>query len=273
MANANACGLFRLKSVGLSKAGGRKPCSLLAAARHNLREEQEERGGRSHIDLSRTDLNVVIAGPADAHSVLVLARDRMDQAGVAVAKLRRDHVQAIELMFSLPTRTQLDDTLYFVACKDWSALRFGEANLLSAVIHRDESAPHCHVLVLPLKGGRMAGGELKRAPAMAELRASFFGEVAEVFGLSRGRERMTVAQRRATADAVLSRLNTDRDPCMRSAAWQAIRDSVEANPAPYATALGLDLDLPTQVGKRARTMVQIFTSTGRGPKHEVRRHN
>ncbi|WP_205630038.1 plasmid recombination protein, partial [Curvibacter sp. PAE-UM] len=237
--------------------------------RHNLREEQEERGGRSHIDLSRTDLNVVIAGPADAQGVVVLARERMAQAGVDATKLRRDHVQAIELMFSLPACTRLDDAPYFLACRDWSALRFGEANLLSAVIHRDESAPHCHVLVLPLKGGRMAGGELKRAPAMAELRASFFGEVAEVFGLSRGQERMTAAQRRATADAVLARLNADRDPCTRSPAWQAIRDSVEANPAPYATALGLEIDLPTQIGKRARTMVQIFTSTGRGPQREL----
>lgn len=35
---------FAVKTIGLSRCNGRKPCALLEAARHNLREIQAERG-------------------------------------------------------------------------------------------------------------------------------------------------------------------------------------------------------------------------------------
>lgn len=268
MEGADAAGLMRIKSVGLSKAGGRKPCTLPQAARHNLRADQDERGGRAHINPSLTHLNEVIAGPSDVQGVLALARERMLKAGVNIAKLRRDHVQAIELLFSLPANSSVDDKAFFMACRDWAARRFDSQNLLSGVIHHDEPVPHCHLLVLPLVGDRMAGGELKRAPAVAAMRTSFFDEVATSFGLSRGRERLTGAQRRALADTVLTRLNAIRDPCMSSVAWQVIRDTIEANPAPYAAALGLVFEDPAPPEKRLRTMAQIFTSPGKGAKRE-----
>ena len=41
---------FAVKSIGLSRVNGRKPCTLLEAARHNLREIQAEQGATGHID-------------------------------------------------------------------------------------------------------------------------------------------------------------------------------------------------------------------------------
>ncbi len=265
---ADTCGLVRLKPIGLSKLSKYKPCTLLQAARHNLREAQEERGGRAHIDSNRTRLNVVITGPPNAQGVVALARERMQQAGVDVDGLRYDYVQAIELMFSLPAGSALDEMAYFLACQDWSAKRFGQDNLLSAVIHRDESAPHAHLLFLPLVNGRMTAKSQKSRMAFASMRASFHAEVSDVFGLSRGRERMTAAQRRAATTAVLARLDASRDPCTSSPVWQAIRDSIESDPGPYIAALGLSIDLPEPAPKQQRTLTQIFTSPGKGEKRE-----
>ena len=44
---------FAVKSIGLSTVGGRKPCDLITAARHNLREIQAELGAVGRIDASR----------------------------------------------------------------------------------------------------------------------------------------------------------------------------------------------------------------------------
>lgn len=267
----DTCGLLRLKSIGLSTIGGRKPCTLLQAARHNLREAQQEQGARSHIDPGRAHLNWVITGPPTALEVANLARERMQAAGVNVDRLRKDHVQAIELLFSLHAQSSLDEAAYFQACHDWAVRRFGPGNMLSAVVHHDEPAPHCHVLLLPLANGQMAAKTLKDKRALSSLRDSFYAEVASQFGLSHGQKRMSPLERRMAADAILARLHAGNDPCTRSALWQAIRDSIESRPEPYVTALGLSITLPVAKVKPRRTSTQIFTSPGKGAKHEPSR--
>ncbi|WP_368923885.1 plasmid recombination protein, partial [Comamonas aquatica] len=53
-----------------------------------------------------------------------------------------------------------DECAYFQAALDWMATEFGSANLLSAVVHKDESAQHMHVLIVPLVQGSMQGSDL-----------------------------------------------------------------------------------------------------------------
>lgn len=269
MADAGGSFLLRIGSVSLSRAGGRKPCTLLRAARHNLREGQEERGGRAHIVADRTHLNEVLVGPKRAEDIVALSLELMVRAGVDVGRLRVDHVQAVELLFSLSANHSLNEEAYFPSCVAWAASRFGQDNILSAVVHRDEPAPHCHVLVLPLVDGRMAGGDLKRVRAVAAMVDSFFDEVGRRYGLSRGSQRLTAVQRRTLAKSVLEKLNATRDPCLSSPAWQAIRDAIEAVPQSFAEALGVPLSALPLPGKEMRTMAQIFTSPGKGAKHEV----
>lgn len=265
-----SCAFFSVGTVGLSRAGGRKPSTLWQAARHNLREGQNERGGRAHIDATRSHLNEVVAGPGSAEGVVALSQARIREAGVNPDKLRSDHVQAVELLFSLPAGSEMDDGAYFRACVVWTEEHFGTAHILSACVHRDEPCAHCHILILPVVMGRMAGSALITKPALTRLRTSFFREVAAAFGLVMPRERMTGAERRQAADAVLARLNATKDPCMRSAVWSVIRAAIEANPAEFAHALGIDLCQPAKPHKRMRTMAQIFTSPGKGGEDRAR---
>jgi len=103
--------------VGLSTVNGRKPCTLLQAAKHNLREIQAKLECSKHIDPERTMLNSIVAGPATAAGVQDMADELLAQHGIG--RLRRDHCQAIEAVFSLPIGTSIDHSSYFANCARW----------------------------------------------------------------------------------------------------------------------------------------------------------
>lgn len=258
---------FSVGTIGRSTREGRKPSTLLGAARHNQRAIQAEQGGRSHIDPARGHLNETIAGPDTPEAVVALALSLMTAAGVAVDKLRKDHTQAVELLFSLPSDTTINTGDYFRRCVAWAGERFGAANILSADIHRDEAAPHCHILILPLVGGRMRGSGLIARPELAALRNSFSQAVARIFGLKEPPSRMSGAAHGKAVRLVLARLESSQDAILRSGLWSTVRRDIERDPARFIAALGIEFETnKPATNKPARTMAQIFTSTGKGGK-------
>lgn len=263
---------FSVGTIGRSTREGRKPSTLLQATRHNRRAIQAELGAGSHIDAERICLNETLAGPSTPAEVVALAQTLMIGAGVVIEKLRKDYTQAIELLFSLSADTEVDTGNYFQRCVDWVGERFGAVNILSADIHRDESVPHCHVLLLPLEGGRMRGSKLITRPELAKLRVSFERDVARGFGLKKPPGRMTGATRGQAARLVLERLESTQDPVMRSALWMTTRRAIEHDPAPYLAALGIEIE-SIAPARKTRTMAEIFTSPGKGPKVELVRRS
>lgn len=257
--------VMRVGAVGLSRLGAHKPSTLQQAVRHNRRQIQAELGAHGHIDLGRTHLNEIIAGPVDHDDVVRLAQTRMAAAGVG--KLRRDHTQAVELLFSLAPDTAVDTGVFFRLCAAWVAEQFGADNVLTADIHRDEAAPHCHVLVLPLVGDRMVGSALIARPATAKLHTSFV-RVAKKFGLKPPVTRLSGQSRTTGAQMVLERLESTHDAVLRSVLCDVVRAAIKDDPAPYMAALGIGRDVVKPKAVQ-RTMAQIFTSPGRGdPKVE-----
>ena len=61
--------IYNVGSIGLSTRCGRKPCTLLWAARHNLRKIAIELTFNTAIDSSRSNLNVLLAGPSSPEEV------------------------------------------------------------------------------------------------------------------------------------------------------------------------------------------------------------
>lgn len=250
---------LRIKKL---KGGG----IITAAARHNRREIQAEMGAVGSIDPTRSRLNESLCGPSAAADVGQLAKDLMTAAGVG--KLRKDAVQGLEVVFSLPPGHAVDDRAYFTACADWAASAFGgHQNVLSVDIHRDEAQPHCHILLLPLVEGRMAGSDLIGGKQkLAALQKDFHAKVAGPYGFTKAPAKLLGTTKQVGVKAVLQKLRETSDCVLQSAAWPAIREAIESNPAPYLLALGIEL--PT-VKKPARTMEQIFTSKGKGPARET----
>ncbi len=266
----STCFFFAVKSVGMSKQGGRKPSTLASAARHNLREIQAELGAHSHIDSSKTDLNEVLVGPSTSRGVLELAGALMRAAGVIASRLRKDYCQAVEIVFSLPSEADVDTQAFFQRCVQWAGERFGADAIMSAVVHYDEAQPHAHVLISPIVNGRMCGSELITREALARLRTSFEVLVARPFKLMLPSRRLTGGDRRRATAAVLEKLERANDGVLQSATWATVKTLIESDPRPFVAALGVEID-PAPARKN-KTFVQIMTGTGRGAKVERESH-
>ncbi len=252
---------FAAKSIGLSKREGRKPCSLLSAARHNLREIQAELGADGRMDAKRSQLNEILMGESIAEDVNANALKTLSAWGFK--KPRKDYVQAIEMVFSLPANSELDQAVYFGDCLEWVCLHMGRENILSAVIHRDETAPHCHVLVLPFKNEHYVGGKPIMNGPLSLLRKSFAQDVALKHGLQITPEkRLSRLELNTKSEAVLNHLQRTHDPAVSSKIWPVVRKHIQGNPEPYMGSLGLSY-CPVPVKKKMRSSTQIMTSTGR----------
>jgi len=190
----------------------------------------------------------------------------MAEINTSPNKMRRDFCQAIEVVFSLPLNTAIDLRRYFSDCAAWCAARFGQDNILSADVHLDESAPHCHVLIAPIQDGRWVGGKLIDRSNTHALRESFKRNVANGYGL-RMVDKMQGTQKANAIVMVLKAIEAGHREVIAMPLWQPLRQSIERDPAPFVAALGLMLGEKTPA--KPKTMAQIFTSTGKGPKRET----
>jgi len=239
---------------------------ITVAARHNRRVIQAEMGATGSIDPTRSSLNETLVGPLTAADVGQLAKDLMTAAGVT--RLRKDAVMGLEIIFSLPPGHAVDDRAYFTDCSRWAGGYFGGAqNILSVDIHRDEAAPHCHVVLLPLIDGRMDGGRMVgNKQKLIEMQKQFHLDVAARYGFNKAPAKLSGASKQAAATAVLTKMRETGDKAMQSAAWANIRAAIENDPTAFLMALDIQLQAPQ---KKLRTMAQIFTSKGRGSTKET----
>lgn len=217
------------------------------AASHNLRKLGLAHG--PHIDLRRSELNRVLRGPDDAEGVVSLSRKLMLDAGVD--KLRKDAVRMVEVLFSLPDSSSIDPHAYFEQAVLWAETYFN-VPILSAVIHLDEGAPHCHVLLLPLVDGCMLGSDLVGGPSkFRAMQTAFHDAVGSQHGLTRKapQRRHSAACRRQTADSVLDALQANparlNDPEVRA----ALVALIGADPERLAQALNVDMPVPMRKPK------------------------
>lgn len=242
---------------------------LLQAARHNRRTLAPEVDVAGSISPERSHLNETLHGPPTPEAVATRAKELM-RVAVRGKTIRKDAVLGIEVVFSLPANRRVpDDRLYFERCWRWAADEFGGIdNILSVDVHRDEAAPHCHVLVLPLLDGRLQGAKmLGYKAAFAERQARFHEQVAQPFGLGKAPSALSAPQRKMAARTVRQCMEARQDPALRSTTWLAIRQAIDANPLPFLQLLDLPVpDAPPR--RRQKTMAEIFTSPGKGPKTE-----
>ena len=251
----SASGFFKMQKL---KGSGK----VLAASRHNKRLIQAEQGADSHIDAARICLNLSLHGPDSPEAVARLAKDRMAAAGVRPQK--KNAVLALEHVFSLPANTDIDLKAYFNDCVQWVARNFGGLdNVLSADVHLDESAPHLHVLILPLVDGRMNGSDLfGNRQRLQFLQNDFHAAVAGCYGLAKAPARLQGQAKAKTVKTVIEQIQVTNDTALTSALWPLIRDWIARDPVACAQVLGLEVT--KAAGKPQRSTVQIFTSKGKG---------
>jgi hypothetical protein len=255
-----ASSLFlRIKSLNVRTMRGVASAKsvIRVAALHNLRELAAEIGvnATSGIDPSRIGLNYLLRGPDTAAGVADLAQALLDNAGVT--KLRRDASMALELVFSLPQGSAVDHREYFAAAVAW-ADGFFSVPILSAAVHLDESAKHCHALLLPLVAGRMQGGALAGGPTkIRAMLADFQQQVGQRFGLAhqpRAR-RASKANRDVAGRMVLDAIKAHPERLNVPAVRDALIDALGQHHETLLPLLGLEL----QASKpRSKSFVEIM---------------
>jgi Plasmid recombination enzyme len=234
----------------------------LVAARHNRREIVAERGSAGSIDASRCHLNYSLTGEATAKEISAKAAAMLANAGITAP--RKNAGRTLEIVFSLSSAAQIDQRSYFSACVEWAGQRFGgRGNVIAADVHLDEGAPHCHVLLVPLRDRKLSGSIMMGDRTnVAKLQSSFFETVAKPFGLKAPAGKLKGAARERLAQIVVKRLQATNDPATRSPLWQTVRDAIERDPAPFANALGIEVTEPLSTERRT-TFAGIMTSTGK----------
>lgn len=103
-------------------------------------------------------------------------------------RARKDAVRVIEVLMTSDREffKRVNDTEYFETCRQWLVDVFGEENILSMDIHRDERTPHAHFLVTPIRDNQYSCKRIINGRnAVRGLQNSFYDAVKD-FGLERG---------------------------------------------------------------------------------------
>lgn len=232
---------------------------IVTAAKHNLREILAELDGDqgTNIDPSRTPMNCILHGAATAAGVASEARALMAAAGITT--LRKDALRGLEIIFSLPAGFTVDQRAFFDDALSWTKQWFS-VPILSAIVHNDEAAPHCHVILLPLVDGRMRGSELmgNRMKIMA-MQGDFQTKVGQRYGLVRqaAPARLSAAHRQQAIHAALAVLEANSG--LQAGLLRVLLEPHKANPEPLLLALGIAMPAAKPKTKRADTFAGIMT--------------
>lgn len=80
---------------------------------------------------------------------------------------------------------------FFVDCTRFFAERYGEENIISAVVHIDETTPHLHLNLIPIADGRLCAKTLFDRKELQNLQTDFHSVVGKKWNLQRGKEGST----------------------------------------------------------------------------------
>lgn len=172
---------FAILRVGKISGMGK----LAAAAQHNYRE-RDTFNARPE-DLNR---NIHLAGGKTADEVRKLWEER------APEKIRKNAVHALEYVVTaspekMEEMGQTKSEAYLRDALTWLENKHGAENILSAVIHNDETTPHLQVLIIPLddRGKLNARALVGGKPQLSAMQTHFAENVGAKHGLERGIER------------------------------------------------------------------------------------
>ncbi len=195
-------------------------------------------------------------------NLIATTRDRLQQHGLSLARLRKGGVLAFEAIltasprfFSQGTQDEQAEQLdrWVAGQVKWALARYSANRIISMVLHLDESTPHVHLIVLPLvmKVDRrrrdrsprwnLVGSSISGPGRYDELQTQYASTMSP-FGLQRG-ERKSGRKHKPTAIymAELSAKERELDTRIngldeRAAMIAAERDRLEEDRAKFAAA-------------------------------------
>lgn len=194
---------------------------IVGIERENERDENYKSTKNPQIDKSRTHLNYHTLPYEKKYLSFI---DKRIKELAPKRKIKDDAV--LITSFILGSDKEFFDGIspetqkqFFSDCTEFFAKRYGKENVVSAVVHLDESTPHLHFNLMPVTGGRLCAKELFDRTALRELQTDFYEVVGRKYGLKRGKEDSTAKH----LDTVAFKTKK-----MTEAAEEKIREAEEA---------------------------------------------
>ena len=158
-------------------------------------EEENERdeayqASNPQIDSSRTHLNYHIIYPMKSYMEIINAR-------LSELELKRKIRSDAILMNSFIVTSDgeffndlhpWDQREFFRDCAEFFSNKYGEENMISAVIHMDETTPHMHLNFIPVNERRLSSKSLFDRQKLAQLQTQLHESIGKKWGLQRGKE-------------------------------------------------------------------------------------
>lgn len=170
-----------------------KRTDIVGIERENERDENYKSTRNPQIDKSKTRLNYHTVPYEKKY--LSFIDERIKQLSPK-RKIKDDAV--LITSFILGSDKEFFDRItaeqqkqFFADCTDFFSERYGKENVVSAVVHLDESTPHLHFNLMPVADGRLCAKELFDRAALRELQTNFYEVVGKKYGLKRGKEGST----------------------------------------------------------------------------------
>lgn len=125
---------------------------------------------------------------------------------------------------------------FFEDCAHFFMDKYGFENMLSAVVHVDETTLHMHLNFVPINDGRLSSKSLFDRQKLAELQTELWEQVGKKYGLKRGKENsqathITAAEHKAKAivqSAEQKRDEIDGQTEQKQAELDGLTQTVEA---------------------------------------------
>ena len=170
-----------------------KHADVVGIERENERDENYKSTRNPQIDKSRTHLNYHTL----PHEKKYLAF--IDERIKELAPKRKIKDDAVLITsFILGSDKEFFDRItaeqqkqFFADYTDFFSERYGKENVVSAVVHLDESTPHLHLNLMPVTDGRLCAKKLFDRTALRDLQTDFYETVGKKYGLERGKEGST----------------------------------------------------------------------------------
>ena len=197
---------------------------IVGIERENERDENYKSTRNPQIDKSRTHLNYHTLPYEKKYLSFI---DERIKELAPKRKIKDDAV--LITSFILGSDKEFFDGIspeaqkqFFADCTDFFSERYGKENVVSAVVHLDESTPHLHFNLMPVTGGRLCAKKLFDRAALRELQTNFNEVAGKKYGLKRGKEGSTAKH----LDTVAFKAKK-----MTEAAEEKIREAEEAQTA------------------------------------------
>ena len=162
----------------------------IAPVENENERDETYQASNPQIDFTRTRNNYNIIKRQRSYTQFI--NDKIEALALPT-KVRKDAVLMCSFVVGSDRQffgnlSEEEQRQFFVDCTRFFAERYGEDNIISAVVHMDETTPHLHLNLIPIADGRLCAKTLFDRKELQTLQTDFHSAVGKKWNLQRGKE-------------------------------------------------------------------------------------